>query len=74
MLCHAPQVGSATISLLPSHFKSPREILNAGRETLFAIGLPGPAIDGLLSVDDEAIDDDLKWLEQEHAHIITLDD
>ena len=27
-----------------------------------------------MSPDEKAIDDDLKWLEQDHAHIITLDD
>ncbi|MEJ2141488.1 MAG: DNA-processing protein DprA [Gammaproteobacteria bacterium] len=74
VLSHAPQVGSATISLLLSHFHSPRQVLSAGRGTLSAMGLPGSSIDGLLSPDEKAIEGDLIWLEQDQAHILTLDD
>ena len=64
-LCHAPQVGSATISQLLAHFQSPQEILNAGREALTATGLSEVSINGLLSPDEKAIDDDLEWQVQD---------
>ena len=51
-LCHAPQVGSATIAQLLAHFQSPHELLNAGRETLLAMGLSEVTVDGLLLPDE----------------------
>ncbi|MGD8483672.1 MAG: DNA-processing protein DprA [Thioalkalispiraceae bacterium] len=74
VLCHAPGVGSTTIQQLLSHFESPRQIIDAGRDALLSAGLSRSSIDGLLEPDEKAIEADLAWAEQQQAHILTLDD
>lgn len=69
VLCHAPGVGSTTIQQLLSHFESPRQVIDAGRETLKNAGFSEQSLDGLLKPNEKAIEADLLWAEEDIRHI-----
>ncbi len=78
MLSHAPSVGPITFRKALDHFGSPQAVLESTPSLLRRSGLfKGPALDFLTQADakkEQSIEKDLRWLEQEDAHILTLED
>lgn len=70
----APDVGAATFLKLLSIFKQPRSILEASHAKLMECGLKSHTIDYLLSPDWEQVENDLGWLTENQASVITLGD
>jgi DNA processing protein len=73
-LTHTPKLGPIRIHSLLDVFNTPAEILNAGRSAWKQAGLSEKMIEHLSSPDEEKVEADLKWLEQDNAHIVALDD
>ena len=73
-LTHIPKLGPVRIHSLLEIFDSPSVILDAGRSGWKQAGLSEKIIQHLSAPDWDKVDADLKWLGQENASIITLDD
>ena len=73
-LSHVPKLGPIRIHSLLDAFGTPSAIFSSGRLAWQEAGLPDKVIENLASPDWKKVDADLKWLEQESANIITLDD
>ncbi len=73
-LSHVPRLGAVRIHSLLQHFSSPAEILQADRQHLIEAGLSEKLADNIRHPEMEKVENDLAWLEQENAHILTLDD
>ncbi|MBT3197393.1 MAG: DNA-protecting protein DprA [Gammaproteobacteria bacterium] len=78
ILHHTPSVGPVTFARVLDHFGSPQTVLDSSRASLRQSGLfKTAAIDFLSASPDSrsrSIEADLRWLEQEGAHIVTLGD
>lgn len=73
-LTHIPNLGPIRIHALLDIFENPSAIFNAGHPGWKQAGLSEKIIQHLSTPDWEKVDADLKWVEQEDASIITLDD
>ncbi len=73
-LTHVPSLGPIRIHSLFEAFESPSAVLNAGLSGWTQAGLSQKLIQHLSSPDWDKVDADLKWLEQDNASILTLDD
>lgn len=73
-LNHIPNLGPVRIHSLLNIFENPSAILNAGLSGWKEAGLSEKMIHQLSVPDWDKVDADLKWLEQENASILTLDD
>ena len=73
-LTHIPKLGPVRIHSLLEIFDNPSEILNAGHSGWKQAGLSEKMIQHLSAPDWDKVDADLKWLEQENANIVTMDD
>ena len=73
-LSHVPKLGPIRIHALLESFENPTAIFNAGQSVWKDIGLSENMIQCLSAPDWKKVDADLKWLEQENASILTLDD
>ena len=73
-LTHIPNLGPIRIHSLLEAFESPSAVLNAGLSGWTQAGLSEKLIHHLSSPDWDKVDADLKWLEQDNASILTLDD
>ncbi len=74
MLAKTPGVGTKTYSQLLAQFGSPDAVFSASADDLAASGLKPKSLSFLKKPDWSLVDVDLKWAEQDRAHIITLDD
>ncbi len=73
-LTHVPNLGPIRIHSLLEAFDNPSVVLNAGRSVWEEAGLSEKLIQHLSSPDWDKVDADLRWLEQDNASILTLDD
>ncbi len=73
-LTHTPKLGPVRIHSLLEIFDTPADVLNAGRSGWKQAGLSEKMIEYLSAPDWDKVDADLKWLDQENASILTLDD
>ncbi len=73
-LTHTPKLGPVRIHSLLEIFDNPSVILDAGRSGWKQAGLSEKMIEYLSAPDWDKVDADLKWLDQENASILTLDD
>ena len=73
-LNRTPHLGPVSIRRLLEHYSSAVDIFAASASELIACGLNKQQIDGLLTPDWEAVEIDLRWQEQDHAHICVLND
>ena len=73
-LTHTPKLGPVRIHSLLEIFDTPADVLNAGRSGWKQAGLSEKMIEHLSAPDWDKVDADLKWLDQENASILTLDD
>jgi DNA processing protein len=73
-LTHTPKLGPVRIHSLLEIFDNPSVILDAGRSGWKQAGLSEKMIEHLSAPDWDKVDADLKWLDQENASILTLDD
>ncbi len=73
-LTHVPKLGPIRIHSLLELFDTPSAILAAGSSAWKQAGLSEKMIRHLSAPDWDKVDKDLKWLEQENASILTLDD
>lgn len=73
-LTHVPKLGPIRIHSLLEIFESPFAILDAGLSGWKQAGLSEKMIQNLSAPDWDKVDKDLKWLEQDNASILTLDD
>ncbi len=74
MLAKTPGVGTKTYSQLLTQFGSPDAVFGASSDDLAACGLKPKSLSFLKKPDWSLVDVDLKWAEQDLAHILTLDD
>lgn len=74
VLNHTPQLGPVRIHALLELFQHPTAILSAGKTAWKEAGLSESIIQHLSDPDWDKVDSDLKWLEQENATILTLED
>ncbi|VAX00008.1 Rossmann fold nucleotide-binding protein Smf possibly involved in DNA uptake [hydrothermal vent metagenome] len=74
MLAKTPGVGTKTYSLLLEQFGSPDAVFGTSSNDLAAFGLKAKSLNFLKNPDWSLVDTDLKWAEQDIAHILTLDD
>ncbi len=72
-LSHVPNLGPVRIHSLLDVFKTPAAILDAGQSAWQQAGLSEKIIQGLANPDGEKVENDLNWLKQENASILTLD-
>ncbi len=70
-LWHQPGLGPAGLGLLLQTFKTPDEALRASDDAWQRAGLSNSQINGRHKTID--INTDLEWLDQDHHHLITLD-
>ena len=73
-LTHVPNLGPIRIHSLLENFESPSAVFNAGLSAWTQAGLSEKLIQHLSSPDWDKVDADLKWLEQDNASLLTLDD
>jgi len=73
-LSHVPKLGPIRIHSLLDIFDTPSAILGAGSSAWKQAGLSEKMIQNLSTPDWDKVAQDLKWLEQENASILTLDD
>jgi DNA processing protein len=73
-LTHVPKLGPIRIHSLLEVFETPATIFAAGISGWKDAGLSEKMIQHLSAPDWDKVDVDLKWLEQENASILTLDD
>ena len=73
-LNHVPNLGPIKIQSLLEYFESPQAIFQAGTMAWQAAGLTEKTIHSLSAPDWEKVDSDLRWAEQKHAAILTIDD
>lgn len=73
-LLHVDQLGPATFNKLLNSFGTVEAILNASRNKLQAVGVSKLVIEGILEPNEEAIDQDLEWLQHDAHHLITIED
>lgn len=73
-LTHTPKLGPVRIHSLLEIFDTPADVLNAGQSGWKQAGLSEKMIEHLSAPDWDKVDADLKWLDQENASILTLDD
>ena len=73
-LTHIPNCGPVRIHSLLEIFDNPFSLFEAGHTAWKDAGLSEKIIQHLSAPDWEKVDTDLKWVEQENASIITLDD
>lgn len=73
-LSHTPKLGPIRIHSLIEIFDNPSAILDAGRSSWKQAGLSEKLIQHLSEPDWDKVDADIKWVEQENANILTLDD
>lgn len=73
-LTHTPKLGPVSIHSLLEIFDTPADVLNAGLSGWKQAGLSEKMIEHLSAPDWDKVDIDLKWLDQENASILTLDD
>ncbi len=73
-LTHTPKLGPVRIHSLLEIFDTPADVLNAGLSGWKQAGLSEKMIEYLSAPDWDKVDADLKWLDQENASILTLDD
>ncbi|GMR15734.1 MAG: DNA-processing protein DprA [Gammaproteobacteria bacterium] len=73
-LTHVSKLGPIRIHSLLEAFDNPSVLLDAGRSAWKDAGLSEKMIENLSAPDWDKVDKDLKWLEQENASILTLDD
>lgn len=72
-LCRVPGLGPTTYNALVQHFGCPRQVFEATPQQLAKCGLQNSILKGLTSCPDQSlIAADLKWLEHEENHILTL--
>ncbi len=73
-LTHVPQLGPVGIHSLLQHFSTPQAVLDADVNSLQAAGLSEQVIAGIKTPDWQQVEADLRWVEQDNAHILTLED
>lgn len=73
-LNHVPKLGPVRIHSLLEIFDNPSAILEAGRSNWRDAGLSEKMIQNLSEPDWEKVDSDLKWVKQENANILAIDD
>ncbi len=73
-LTHVPKLGPIRIHSLLDVFDNPSVILGAGRSAWKDAGMSEKMIQHLSTPDWDKVEAGLKWLEQENASILTLDD
>ena len=73
-LTHIPNLWPIRIHSLLESFESPSAVLNAGLSGWTQAGLSEKLIQQLSSPDWDKVDADLRWLQQDNASILTLDD
>ncbi len=74
VLNHVKQLGPATAGKLLNEFPSPEKILNAKRPQLESVGIPKTVVEGIIAAEPSSIEQDLRWLEHEDHHLITMQD
>lgn len=74
VLAHAPGVGPRSVDRLIERFGDLASVLSAGRSELQDAGLRPEAANAVLDPREATVDADLKWAEQEGAHILPRDD
>ena len=73
-LIHTDQLGPIILQKLLTRFETPGDILSANSSDLRNAGAPISVIDAILNPDQASIDKDLKWLEHELHHFISIQD
>lgn len=73
-LSHIKKLGPVRIHSLLEVFETPSAVFDAGQSGWQQAGLSEKMIENLSAPDWNKVDADLKWLEQENANILTLDD
>jgi len=73
-LTHVPNLGPIRIHSLLEKFKTPAGVFDAGRSGWQEAGLSEKMIQNLSALDWDKVDADIKWMEQDNASILTLDD
>ena len=73
-LSHVNKLGPVRIHSLLEVFKTPTAVFDAGRSGWQNAGLSEKMMEYLSAPDWGKVDADLKWVEQDNANIITLDD
>ena len=73
-LSHVNKLGPVRIHSLLEVFKTPSVIFEVGRSGWQDAGLSEKMMEYLSAPDWEKVDADLRWVEQDNANIITLDD
>jgi DNA processing protein len=73
-LTHAQGVGPASFHRLLDTFRNPAEVLNAGTELLYQLGLSNHTIEALRRPDVQAIERDLEWQAKPGNRILTCQD
>ncbi len=73
-LNRAPHLGPISIQRLLEHYASPLEIFDASASDLAACGLNSRQIESLSAPDWASVETDLRWLEQDQAHVCVLSD
>ncbi len=73
-LARAPKVGPVTFARLLKEFGSPSSVFAAGRLEWTALNIKGQLLAYLENPDWHTVETDLRWLEKENNHLLTLHD
>ena len=73
-LARAPQVGPVTFARLLKEFGSPSSVFAAGRLEWAALNIKGQLLAYLANPDWHTVENDLRWLEKDNNHLLTLQD
>ena len=73
-LHHVAKLGPVRIHSLLEQFENPHAILTAGQTHWQDAGLPDSVIKNLSAPNWSKVDQDIQWLQQDNAHILTLAD
>lgn len=73
-LQQTPGIGPISFARLLDACEQPRSLFSFSASRLRELGLKPATIEAILNPDWSSIEADLRWLEQDHHHIITLQD
>jgi len=74
ILVRAPAITPVKRSKLLDYFKEPKNLISAKSKDLLSLGVKRSTVDFLKHPDMNSIKDDLKWLESNNTHFISIQD